>query len=113
MDWNGLLDGMTGIVRDTFGEPFTYTRLETGETLTHSVATGEELRGIYDAAWSPEQDGTALRVSASIPVLDVKLSDLGFEPATKDQLTVDGVSYQVNDKIPSSSGMMKLHLRKR
>ncbi len=113
MDWNGLLDGMTCIVRDTFGEPFTYTRLETGETLTHSVATGEELRGIFDPTWSPEQDGTALRVSATIPVLDVRISDLGFTPASKDQITVAGADWQVNDKIPSSSGMMKLHLRKR
>lgn len=113
MDWNGLLDGMTGIVRDTFGEHFTYTRLETGETLTHSVVTGEELRGVFDPTYSPAQDGTALTVSATVPMLDIKLSDLGFVPATKDQLTVGGANYQVNDKIPSSSGMMKLLLRKR
>ena len=113
MDWNGLLDGMTGLIRDTFGEPYSYTRVSTGEVITESVVTGEPLTPPFDPTYSFEQDGTALSVGATIPVLDVKLSDLGFVPATKDEVTVGGTAYIINAKIPSSSGMMKLHLRKK
>lgn len=112
MDWTGLLDGMTDLVRDTFGEPFTYTRLETGTTITHSVVTGLPLVAPFDPDHAPFEVGGSVPVSGRITVLDVKLSDLGFEPMKKDEVTVAGKAWAVNEKQASSSGMMKLALRK-
>lgn len=112
MDWTGLLDGMTDLVRDTFGEPFTYTRVETGVTLTESAATGLPLLAPFDPAHEPLEAGAALTVAGRIAVLDVKLTDLGFLPMKKDGVTVAGKSWEVLEKYPSSAGTMKLHLRK-
>lgn len=112
MDWTGLLDGMTDLVRDTFGEPFTYTRLETGEVLTVSADSGIRLTGVFDPAHEPLEAGGALPAGGRIAVLDIKLADLGFLPMKKDGVTVAGKSWEVNEKYVSSSGMMKLHLRK-
>lgn len=111
-DWLGLLDGMTDLVRDTFGEPFSYTRAETGEVLTHSAATGLPLVAPFDPAHEPLEVGASVSVAGRIAVLDVKLSDLGFLPMKKDGVTVAGKSWDVLEKYASSSGMMKLHLRK-
>lgn len=112
MDWTGLLDGMTDLVRDTFGEPFTYTPQATGVTLTHSVATGSPLIAPFDPSHEPLDAGTAIGIAGRIAVIEIKLSDIGVDPMKKDGVTVAGKSWEVNEKFPSSSGMMKLHLRK-
>lgn len=112
MDWTGLLDGMTGIVRDTFGEPFTYTPVQTGIEITSSVITGEPLRGVFDPAHEPLDAGGSIGAAGRITVLDIRLADIGLLPMKKDAVSVSGRDWEVIEKYPSSSGMMKLSLRK-
>lgn len=95
---------MTTILVDTFKEPFVYVRAETGQ-----IVNGF---GIFDYDHQPLDTNASLGVSGRVTVLDVRLADLGFTPAKRDAVTVAGTEYVVNEKYPSSSGMMKLHLRK-
>lgn len=103
-DWNGLLSDMTATLRDTFGEPVLYERGETGETF--------EVVAIFDPAHELLDTAGGVPVSSRIPVLDVRVADIGGEPEHDDFVTVRGTRYRVLDAVPSSSGMMKCHLRK-
>lgn len=95
---------MTTVLVGAFKEPFVYVRTETGQ-----VVNGF---GIYDIDHLPLDTNAALGVAGRVTVLDVRVADLGFTPAKRDQVTVGGIEYVVNERYPSSSGMMKLHLRK-
>ncbi|MCW1412206.1 hypothetical protein OLZ32_28045 [Rhizobium sp. 1AS11] len=113
MDWDSLLDDMTAIVAETFPKGITYHRLETGTT--HSTTpSGAPLTAIYDISATDTRDnGGTLAVNNRQIIIDVRIADLGFEPATKDRVDVDGKgSFTVLALMPSSSGMTKLLLRK-
>jgi hypothetical protein len=112
MDWTGLLDGMTGVVRDTFGDPVSYYRAETGTTHT-TTPSGAPLTAVFDVESIDSKDGASLTASNRRTVIDIRLADLGFVPAKNDEATVRGTTYFVMDKDPSSSGNMKLQLRKK
>lgn len=112
MNWNGLLDGMTAVVRDVFGDPISYYRAETGTTHT-TTPSGAPLTAVFDVETIDSKDGASLAASNRRTVIDIRIADLGFVPAKNDEATVRGVSYLVLDKDPSSSGNMKLQLRKK
>lgn len=106
-DWGGLLDGMTAIVRDTFGEPapIIYTRGE--DDSVHSI------RAVFDYEHEPLEAGGSVPTTARIPVLDVRNDDLGFEPLPDDRVVIEGHGeFRVIDTYPASSKTTKLHLRK-
>lgn len=105
MDWNGLLDGMTATVRDTFGEPVSYTREETGETI--------ELVGIFDPDFKEVTAGGAMPTLSKVPVLEVRVDDVGADPVQGDRVVIKGKAYIVAAPWPSSSGMVKLQLRRK
>jgi hypothetical protein len=114
MDWNGLLDGMTDIVRDTFSQPIIFTPGDTGIPIS-TKPDGTPLTAIldYDAADSKEGSAT---ITNRLTIIDVKLADIGgITPKKRDavQFVDTGEEFEVNQRIPSSSGMMKLELRKR
>lgn len=104
MDWDGLLDDMTAAVRDVFGEPVLYRRTETGED--------HEIHGVFDPDFKELEAGGTMPTLSKIPVLDVRVDDLGFEPSTEDRVTVGGKRYRIMSIWPSSSGMVKLQLRR-
>ena len=108
--WDDLLDIATEAVRDVFSVPLTYVRLETDTTHT-TTPSGEPLTAIFDVIPAESNEGVSLTVANRITVIDVRLADLGFDPAVKDRVTINGKSYDVNKRLPSSSGMMKLQLR--
>jgi hypothetical protein len=104
MDWNGLLDGMTAIVRDTFGEPVSYWIEATGETI--------EIIGIFDPDFKEVAAGGTMPTLSKVPMLEVRVDDIGVDPMQGDRVTVQGRRYLVSAPWPSSSGMVKLQLRK-
>ncbi|MER9393892.1 MULTISPECIES: hypothetical protein [unclassified Mesorhizobium] len=109
MDWSGLLDGMTEVVRDTFRESVLviYKRFETGEIKA-------DLAAIFDYEHVGLEAGGRVPTTSKIPVLDVRDADLGFEPMPDDEVTVSGFgSFRVIDTFPDSSKNTKLHLRKK
>lgn len=109
MDWSGLLDDMTGVVRDTFGEvvAIIYKRGETGEIKP-------DLTAIFDYEHVGLEAGGRVPTTSKIPVLDVRNADLGFEPLPDDEVTISGFgSFRVIDTFPDSSKNTKLHLRKK
>jgi flagellar basal body rod protein FlgG len=113
MDWDSLLDDMTAVIAETFPKRITYHRAETN-TDHDTTPTGSPLTGIYDiqSVDTRENSGTLTVTNRQI-VLDVRLADLGFKPATKDGVDVQGEgSFTVLALFPSSSGMTKLQLRK-
>lgn len=111
-NWTGLLDRMTRTVRATFGEPVSYFRFETGQTIT-TRPDGEPLTGIFDPDHEPlSASPGSVEVNSRIVVLDMRVADLGFVPLEEDKATVKGVTYRVMKVHPSSSGMMKLQLRR-
>ncbi|RWQ35844.1 MAG: hypothetical protein EOS20_17375 [Mesorhizobium sp.] len=108
MEWDGLLDSLTAVVRDTFRESVfvIYKRTETGAIKT-------DLAAIFD--YSPEalEAGGSLPTRSRIPVLDVRNADLGFEPLPDDEVTISGHGvFRVIDTLRDSSKNTKLHLRK-
>lgn len=107
-DWDGLLGGMTGVIRDTFGKAAIYTRAATGEVF--------EIVAPFDPAYSQSDAGGSLSVTVTRPVVDIRIADIGgHEPEQDDTARIGGaggVLYRVIDVEPSSSGMMKAHLRK-
>jgi hypothetical protein len=106
MDWNDLLDGMTDIVRDTFGQAVSYFQFATDITYP-------DIDAIFDPSFETTEVGGSVPVTIRIPVLDIKLSDIGgLEPKQDDEATINGTKYRVIKALPSSSGMMKAHLRK-
>lgn len=107
-DWHGLLDDMTAIVRDTFGEAVSvaYWRAET--------AAITPITAIFDYEREGLDAGGTLTVASRIPVLDVRNADLGFEPLPDDEVTISGHGvFRVIDTYPDSSKNTKLHLRKK
>lgn len=107
-DWAGLLDDMTAIVRDTFGEAVSvvYKQAETGET--------KAIKAIFDYNREGLEAGGTVIVPGRIPVLDVRNADLGFEPSSDDEVTIAGFgNFRVIDTYPDSSKNTKLHLRKK
>lgn len=104
MDWDGLLDDMTATVRDVFGEPVLYSRTETGED--------HEIRGVFDPDFKELEAGGTMPTLSKIPVLEIRVADLGFNPSTEDRVTVQGKRYRMQAIWPSSSGMVKLQLRR-
>ena len=42
--------------------------------------------------------------------LELRLSDLGFDPMPGDEVTVNGLSYQVMDSLPNGTGLTVLTL---
>lgn len=112
MDWNGLLDGMTRLIADTFPEPISYYRVSTDTTHTVTV-TGAPLTGVFDYEAVETREGASLGVNNRQTVVDIRLADLGFEPESKDRVEIAGKTYDVLTKHPTTSGMMKLYLRKR
>ena len=109
MDWHGLLDDMTGIVRDTFGEAVAviYKRAETGEIKPDLIA-------IFDYEHAELQAGGKVSTTSRIPVLDVRNADLGFDPLPDDEVTISGQgTFRVIDTFADSSKNTKLHLRKK
>jgi hypothetical protein len=113
MDWDSLLDDMTSVVAGTFPKRITYHRLETG-TDHDTTPSGAPLTGVYDIQTVETRDnGATLTVNNRQIVLDIRNADLGFKPATKDGVEVEGEgSFTVLALFPSSSGMTKLQLRK-
>lgn len=106
MNWSGHLEGLTATVVETFGVPVLYVRAETGETF-------EDIEAPFDPSHEPFNVGGSVEVSARVPVIDVRLSDIGgHEPEEDDRVTIDGVTYRVVDTQASSSGMMKAQLRR-
>ncbi|MBZ9820193.1 hypothetical protein [Mesorhizobium sp. CA4] len=109
MDWHGLIDDMTGIVRDTFGEAVAviYRRAETGEIKSDLIA-------IFDWEHAELQAGGKVSTTSRIPVLDVRNADLGFDPLPDDEVTIAGQgSFRVIDTFSDSTKNTKLHLRKK
>lgn len=107
MDWEGLLEGATAIVRDTFGEPFTYVRHSDG----HKV---EPVTAIFDPDFVEMAGNGAQQMAARMIVVEVRDSDIGGEPKLEDRFTrhKTGITYRVSTPMPSSSGMTKVQLRK-
>lgn len=111
MDWDQLLDDMTATIAETFPKRIIYTRVD-GTTHTETP-DGKPLTGVFDYQAVESRDGASLGITNRQTILDVRLADLGFDPETRDTVSVDGEgSFTVLAKYPSSSGMMKLHLRK-
>ncbi len=110
MDWRGLLDGMTATVRSTFGEPVRYF-------IDPEENPDDEPRlvtGIFDPDFKALEAGGTLMTTSRIPVLDVSVAEIGHEPVDGvDEVEVAGVRYRVLAAHPSSSGMTKLHLRRK
>jgi hypothetical protein len=105
MDWRGLLDGMTGVIRDSFGEAVTYRRNASGEVFNIAAP--------FDPTYVQAEANGSLPVTVNRPVLDVRIADIGgHEPQQDDTAVIGGRSYRVIDVEPSNSGMMKAHLRK-
>lgn len=112
MNWGGLLDGLTATVRDTFGEPVLYQRANDGPAY--------EITAIFDPDFEALAANGSQEVVGRIPVLDVRLADIGGgEVKQEDRVTFlapgtprTGKTYKVLQALPSSSGMMKAHLRK-
>lgn len=106
-DWHGLLDGMTAIVRNTFGEPVPVQYVRGEDDSTHEVT------GVFDYEAELAEAGGRLPARTRTPVLDVRPKDLGFEPLPEDAVTIDGQgTFRVVDTGMSSSGMTRLYLRK-
>lgn len=107
MDWEGLLEGATAIVRDTFGEPFSYVRASDGYTV-------DPVTAIFDPDFVEMAGNGAQQVSARMIVVEVRNEDIGGEPKLEDRFTrkKTGVTYRVSVPMPSSSGMTKVQLRK-
>jgi len=103
MDWNGLLDAMTATVRDTFGEPVSYVR---------SDGQAVEITGVYDPDYKPVEVGGTMQTLSNRIVLDVREADIGLPATTDDTLRVKGRRFRVMAIWPSSSGMVKLELRR-
>jgi len=112
MDWEELLDGMTAVVADTFAVSLVYERAEQPGVLIDKTPSGAPLTCIYDVEVADAAEGGSLTVSNRRTVIDVRLADLGFVPAKKDRVTVPAGTFTVLDKDQSTSGMMKLELRK-
>lgn len=113
MDWDSLLDDMTATIAETFPKRITYHRVETN-TDHDTTPSGKPLTGIYDIKSVDTRDnGGTLGVNNRQIILDVRNADLGFKPAAKDELEVEGEgSFKVLTVNPSSSGMTQLQLRK-
>lgn len=114
MDWNGLLAGMTATVRDTFGEPVSYWKFgtPTDQWITERV-DGGPLTGIYDPdSAALAAAGGDVPLNSTMQVLEMRVADLGFSPDEEDRAIVQGRTYRVVAVFPSSSGMVKLQLRK-
>lgn len=92
--------------------PILYERVETGEVIDKRP-DGQQLTAVYDVVAAESIDGFSLSVSNRITVIDVRIDDLGFTPASRDFVTVKGQRFMVTKRIPSSSGMMKLQLGER
>jgi hypothetical protein len=88
--------------------------LITPQTVPSNPRNGAPLTAIYDINAADTRDnGGTLTVNNRQIVIDVRIADLGFKPATKDGVEVDGEgSFTVLALQPSSSGMTKLQLRK-
>lgn len=110
-DWDALLDDMTATVAGTFPKCITYTRLELG-TVHDKTPSGTPLTAIYDVVEADTTEGPSRTVTNRRVVIDIRLADLGFDPMQRDLVTVHGIGdFTVLNRIPSSSGMMKLVLR--
>lgn len=99
MEWAALADRVNSTARRVFGEAVTYT------------AAGEAAVSIsapFDAAHEEItiQDGAA--VSATSPMLAVRLADLPAEPRKGDTFTARGRSYRVKVVKPDSHGWAQL-----
>lgn len=112
MDWEDLLNDMTETVAETFAVSLIYERAATGEVFD-KTPRGTPLTAIYDTGTVDSKDGASLAVSNRITVIDIRLADLDFIPAKRDRVTIPAGSFEVLDKDPSSSGMMKLKLGNR
>ncbi|MCB5201716.1 hypothetical protein LH464_04385 [Neorhizobium sp. T786] len=112
MDWDELLDDMTAVVVDTFAVSLVYERAEAPGVLIDKTPSGAPLTCIYDVETVDGAEGGSLSVANRRTIIDVRLDDLGFVPSTKDFVRVPAGRFSILNKDESSSGMMKLQLRK-
>ena len=110
------LDRMINLVHRpcfaTFGIPVSYTPSlrNRPELEEQSIA----ITGIFDdRRVNLTLMGAGLNgLDAVVPqtTLELRLSDLGFDPMAGDEVTVNGISYQVMDALPNCTGLTVLTL---
>ena len=108
------LDRLIGLVNRsclaTFGIPVSYT-----PSLRNRPELEEQpiaITGIFDdRRVNLTLMGAGLNgIEAVVPqtTLELRLSDLGFDPMPGDEVTVNGLSYQVMDAQPNGTGLVTL-----
>ncbi|MEO5347175.1 MAG: hypothetical protein H7834_12470 [Magnetococcus sp. YQC-9] len=110
--WQSYSALMNRSCQDTFGMPIVYTpsldnRMELG-------GSPVSLTGIFDER---QEEVTILSagsegMGAVIPrlVLEIRISDLGFDPMAGDEVTISGLNYRVREVRTDGAGMAVLHL---
>ena len=88
--------------RDIWGE---------GITLALSGGPAASVRAVFDAAHERvEFDSAGVPVTATRPVLDVRLADLSIAPRQGDVATIGGVAHEVTEVATDGNGGAKLFL---
>lgn len=101
--WQRISDLAHKATRRTFGRPVTYTHRSAPDAPVTITA-------IFDAAHQVVTWEDGQPVSATRPMLDVRLADLASAPKKGDGVVIDGVSYEVSDVQPGGHGSSKLML---
>lgn len=89
MAWPDIADRAIKATRDVFGLAVTYTPTSTG--------VGVSIVAPFDEAAQVVEMSGDIPVSATRPMLGVRLADLALMPVRGDRFTVDGTSYEVTD----------------
>lgn len=112
MSWDALLQQVNRSCMATFGVPVVYrpalrNRPEMGEQPLDVVGIFDERHSTFTLSGAGEG---GFETIVPRTTLELRSSDLGFEPLAGDTVMVDGVSYQVTDVQPDSRGASVLFL---
>ena len=102
-NWDNLLKLANQSCLATFGVPVVYTPALDGTPIN--------LQGVFDE----KRDMVSLMgdgLDAVVPqaVVEIRISDLGVDPISDDQVTIDGLTYRILDVQLDGKGMAQLHL---
>ena len=75
-----------------------------------STGTPESITAVFDAAYVAVELQAEVPIATTRPMLRLRSADLTVTPAQGDTVSIDGVTYEVNDVQPDSSGMHRLML---
>jgi hypothetical protein len=109
-DWDGMVDRTMRAAERAFGRPVTFRTfapLGSGDDPPDPVT----IRAVFDEAFRSVDTSSAVPVSTTSPIVDVRASDLPWTPEQGDTVEVNGATYTVVDVQPDGAGTNRLFLR--